>query len=133
MKSFNMFKDKILFIFDRCEYNNNKILISKNFSFLSFISFIVITRFFKLIVKNESDENSFDINFLKDISNKKKSISIFKTFKERIIKKLDLINIIKINASTYYHLIRNKKNKFFFLTINKIYNILYESSLLKTI
>ena len=31
-----------------------------------------------------------------------------------MIKKSDLINIIKINASTYYHLTRNKKNKLFF-------------------
>ena len=125
-----MLKNKILFISKRYEYNNNKISILKNLSFLSTISF-AITRPFKFIIKNESNENNFDINFSKDILNKKKTISIFKTFKERIIKKPDFINIAKINVSTYYHLIRNKKNKPFFLTINEIYDTLYESSSLR--
>ena len=40
-----------------------------------------------------------------------------------MIKKLNFINIIKIDVSTYYYLIRNKKNKFFSLTINEIYDI----------
>ena len=31
-----------------------------------------------------------------------------------MIKKFDLIDIIKINASIYYYLIRNKENKLFF-------------------
>ena len=123
-----MFKDKILFIFKRCEYNDNKISILKNLSFLSIISFVIITRFFKFIVKNESDENNFDMNHSKDTSNRKKSISIFKTFKEKMIKEFDFIDIIKINASIYYHLTRNKENKLFFLIMNEIYNILCESS-----
>ena len=67
-----MLKNKILFIFKRCEYNDNKILISKNLSFLSIISFIIIIRSFKLIVKNELNENNFDINLSKNILNKKK-------------------------------------------------------------
>ena len=37
-----MFKDKILFLFKRCDYNNNKILTSKNLSFLSITLFIII-------------------------------------------------------------------------------------------
>ena len=72
----------MLFIFKRYEYNDNKISTSKNLSFLSIISFI-ITRFFKFIIKNESNENNFDINFSKDILNKKKIILIFKTFKKK--------------------------------------------------
>ena len=68
---FNMFKDKVLFVSERYKYNNNKISISKNLSFLSITLFIVI-RFFKLIVKNESNENNININSLKDILNKKK-------------------------------------------------------------
>ena len=40
-----------------------------------------------------------------------------------MIKKSNLIDIIKINISIYYHLIRNKKNKFFFLIIKEIYDI----------
>ena len=94
---------------------------------MSIISFIV-TRSFKFIVKNELNENNFDINFLKDILNKKKKISIFRIFKKRMIKKLDFINIAKINASIYYYLVRNKKNKLFSLMMNEIYNTLYKSS-----
>ena len=50
-----------------------------------------------------------------------------------MIKKPDFINIIKINALIYYHLIRNKKNKLFSLIMNKIYDILCEFSSTKTI
>ena len=77
-----MLKDKMLFIFKRCEHNNNKILILKNFLFLSIISF-VITRSFKFIIKNESDENSFDMNSSKDILNKKRTTLTFKAFKKK--------------------------------------------------
>ena len=45
-----MLKNKMLFIFKRYEYNNNKMLILKNLSFLSIILFIII-RSFKFIVK----------------------------------------------------------------------------------
>ena len=121
-----MLKDKMLFIFKRCEYNNNKALILKNLSFLSKILFVIITRFFKFIVKNESNKDSFDMNYFKDISNRKISISTFKIFKEKMIKKFDLIDIIKINISIYYYLIRNKENKLFSLIMNKIYDIFNE-------
>ena len=70
----------MLFISKRYKYNNNKTSTSKNLSFLSIISFIV-TRSFKFIVKNELNENNFDINLLKNILNKKKITLIFKTFK----------------------------------------------------
>ena len=49
-----------------------------------------------------------------------------------MIKKFNFIDIIKINVSTYYHLIRNKKNKFFSLIINEIYDTLYKFSSTKT-
>ena len=39
---FNMGKDKILFVFKRCKYDDNKILISKNLSFLSITLFVII-------------------------------------------------------------------------------------------
>ena len=57
----DMLKDKILFLFKRYNHNNNKILTSKDLSFLSITSFVIITRSFKLIVKNNSNENNFDI------------------------------------------------------------------------
>ena len=66
----DMFKNKILFLFERCDYNNNKILTSKDLSFLSTISFIIITRPFKSIVKNDSNENISDMNHSKDVLNK---------------------------------------------------------------
>ena len=117
----------MLFIFKRCEYNNNKILTFKNLSFLSKTLFIIIIRSFKLIVKNELNENNFDINYFKNISNRKKSILTFKIFKKKMIKKFNFIDIIKINVSIYYYLIRNKENKLFPLIINKIYDIFNKS------
>ena len=116
----------MLFIFERCEYDNNKVLAFENLSFLLKTSFIVITRFSKFIVKNESNKDNFDINHFKDISNKKRLILTFKTFKEKMIKKSDFIDIIKIDISTYYYLIRNKENKLFFLIMNEIYDIFNE-------
>ena len=124
---FDMLKNKILFVFKRCEHNNNKILISKDLSFLSTTLFIVITRSFKFIVKNESKENNFDINHSKNSSYKKKLISTFKIFKEKMIQKSNLIDIIKINALMYYYLVRNKENKLFSLTMNKIYDTFIKS------
>ena len=124
---FDIFKNKILFLFKRCGYNNNKILTSKNLSFLSITLSIVIIRPFKFIVKNDSNENIFDINHSKDVSDKKKSTSIFKIFKEKKVQKFDLIDIIEINVSTYYYLIRNKENKLFSLIINEIYDIFIQS------
>ena len=120
---FDILKNKMLFVSERCKHDDNKTSTFKNLSFLSKTSFIVIIRPFKFIVKNESNKNNFDINHFKNTSNKKRSISTPKTFKEKMIKKPNFIDIIEINASTYYHLTRNKKNKLFSLTMNKIYDI----------
>ena len=117
---FDMLKNKILFLFKRCDYDNNKILTSKDFSFLSNASSVIIIRLFKFIIKNDSNENSSDMNHSKNAFNKKRSTSTFKTFKEMKIQKSDLIDIVEINASTYYHLIKNKENKLFSLIMNKI-------------
>ena len=73
------------------------------------------------------------MNSSKDILNKKSLIFIFKTLKEKIIKKFDFINIVEIDVLVYYHLIRNKKNKFFSLTMNEIYNMFYEPFSLRMI
>ena len=122
-----MLKDKMLFMFKRYKHNNNKILTFKNLLFLSKTSFIIITRPFKSIVKNKSNENNFDINHFKDNSNKKKSTVTLKTFKKKMIKKFNLIDIVEIDVSIYYHLIRNKKNKLFSLIMNEIYDIFNKS------
>ena len=118
----DMFKNKILFLFKRCDHNNNKILISKNLSFLSTTLFIIIIRSFKFIVENNSNENNFDINYSKNVSNKKRLTLTLKTFKEKKIQKFNFIDIVEIDALAYYYLIKNKENKFFSLIINKIYN-----------
>ena len=123
-----MLKNKILFIFKRYKHNNNKILISKNLSFLSITLFIIIIRSFKFIIKNELNENNFDINFSKNTLNKKR---FFKTLKFFFF--FNFIDIVEINASIYYYLIYNKKNKFFSLTMNEIYDTLYKFSLIKPI
>ena len=39
---FDMRKDKMLFIFERCKYDDNKILISEDLLFLSITLFIII-------------------------------------------------------------------------------------------
>ena len=116
----------MLFIFERCEYDDNKISTFKNLSFLSKTLFIIITRSFKFTIKYKSNKNDFDINHFKDILNKKRLTLTFKALKEKMIKKFDFIDIIKIDVSIYYHLIRNKKNKLFSLIINEIYNIFNE-------
>ena len=117
----DMLKNKILFLFKRYNYDNNKILATKDLSFLS-TSFVIIIRPFKSIVENDSNENNFDMNHSKDVSNKKKLTSILKAFKEKKIQKSNLIDIVEIDASAYYHLIKNKENKFFSLTMNEIYD-----------
>ena len=65
------------------------------------------------------------MNSSKDI--RKKSTSTFRTFKKKMIQKSDLLNIVEIDVSVYYYLIRNKKNKLFSLIMNKIYDTLIES------
>ena len=122
-----MFKDKILFLFKRCDYNDNKILTLINLSFLSTTSFVIIIWSFKFIVENDSNENNFDMNHSKNVSNRKRSTSTFKTFKEKKIQEPDLIDIIEINALIYYHLVKNKENKLFSLIMNKIYDTFIQS------
>ena len=120
-----MRKDKILFIFKRYKHDDNKVSISENLLFLSIISFIIIIRSFKLIIKNKLNEDNFDVNSSKDI--KKRSTSTFKTLKKKMIQKLNLLNIAKIDVSIYYYLIRNKENKLFSLTMNEIYDTFIKS------
>ena len=120
---FDMRKNKILFVFKRYKYNDNKVLASENLSFLSITLSIMIT-FFKLTVKN-SNEESFDINSSKDI--KKRLTSIFRALKKKMIQKFDLLNIVEINALIYYYLVRSKENRLFFLIINEIYNTFIKS------
>ena len=120
-----MRKDKMLFVFKRYKYDDNKISTSKNLSFLSIISFIIIIRFLKSIVKNTSNENNFDINFSKYI--KKELTSTFRAFKKEMFQKFNFLNIVEIDASIYYYLIRNKENKFFSLIMNEIYDTFIKS------
>ena len=67
------------------------------------------------------------MNYSKNVSNRKRLTSTLKTFKEKKIQKFDLIDIVEIDALTYYHLIRNKENKLFSLTMNEIYDTFIQS------
>ena len=119
----DMRKNKILFIFKRCEYNDNKVLITENLSFLSIISSIIIISL-KSTVENSNEESS-DVNPSKDT--RKKSTSTLKTLKKKKIQKSDLLDIVEIDISIYYHLTRSKENKLFFLIMNEVYNTLIKS------
>ena len=79
----DMLKNKVLFIFKRCEHNNNKTLAFENLSFLLKTLFVIIIRSFKFIIENESNKNNFNIDYFKEISNKKRSILTFKLFKKK--------------------------------------------------
>ena len=120
---FDIRKNKILFVSKRYKYNDNKVSTFEDLSFLSIILFIIITSL-KFTAEN-SDEENFDMNSSKDT--RKRSTSIFKTFKKKMIQKPDFLDIVKINISTYYYLIQSKENKLFSLIMNEIYNILIES------
>ena len=113
----------MLFVLKRYKHDDNKALAFKNLSFLSKTSFVIIIRLFKSTVEDKSNKNSFDIYHFKNTSNKKRSILTFKTFKKKMIKKFDFIDITKIDISIYYHLTRKKENKLFSLTMNEIYDI----------
>ena len=76
---FDIRKNKMLFVSERYKHNDNKVLALKNLSFLSIISFIIIT-FFKSIIKN-LDEESFDMNSSKDI--KKRLTSTLRALKKK--------------------------------------------------
>ena len=78
---FNMRKNKMLFVFKRYKYNDNKVSAFENLSFLSIILFIIIISL-KFTVKN-SNEKSFDMNFSKDI--RKRLISTLRAFKKKMI------------------------------------------------
>ena len=80
---------------------------------MSTILSIVITRPFKSIVENDSNEDSSDMNHSKNVSNKKKSTSTLRALKEKKIQKSDFIDIVEINALTYYYLVRNQNEQTF--------------------
>ena len=73
----------MLFIFKRCKYNDDKILTFKSLSFLLITLFNIIIRFIKFIVKNESNKDNFNINYLKNILNKKNQYQHLKYLKKR--------------------------------------------------
>ena len=120
----DMRKNKILFVFKRCEYDDNKVLTIENLSFLSIISSVIIT-LLKSIVEN-SDEESSDMNSSKNT--RKRLTSTFKALKEKMIQKFNLLNIVEIHILIYYYLIRSKENKLFSLTMNEIYDTFIEFS-----
>ena len=148
----NILINKILFILERCNYNNNKLLALKKLSFiLSTISrtntllllllspvilkrpfrFTVknnITRLTELVINSKVTKRDISISANKRLSLKRfQLIFISKVAKERRIIESKLLDIAKIEVEVFYYLARSKKNKLFFLTINKIYIFLKDS------
>ena len=97
-----MFKNKIFFFSKRCDYNKNKIFVSKDLLFLLTIPFIVITRPFNFIIKNDSNENNFDINHSKMSRTKKDLYQFLRHLKKRRFKSLISSTLSKL---TYQHII----------------------------
>ena len=67
----DILKSKILIVFKRYDYNDNKKFILKNLSFLTITLFFIIIRSFKFIIQNELNEDNFDMNYLKTSQIKK--------------------------------------------------------------
>ena len=80
-----------MFSFKRYNYDNNKILTSKDLSFLLIISLVIIIQSFKFIIRNESNEDNFDINYSK-IENKKQLHYCISAIKNRILISLNIIS-----------------------------------------
>ena len=100
-----MIRDKILFLLERCEYNNNIILLAEDLAFLSNViasSYTILKRSLNSILENK-------------INLAIKTTEIAYEITSKII--LKIINIAKIEAISYYRLARDKENKLFSLII----------------
>ena len=64
-------------------------------------------------------KDNFDYSFF---DNERRFILIPHISKKRKLLKPEFFNITEIKINPYYHLIKNKDNKLFFIIINKIYN-----------
>ena len=125
-----MLKDKILFVLDRYEHDENQTLLSKDLSFLSIsssssslISFLfTLKRPPTSTCEDEDYEIVFELLFSSEQPFKSR-----RTFSSRIAKKqrtssLDALNIVEIEASAFYMLTSNKTNKLFSITSSEIHN-----------
>ena len=101
----DIMRDKILFLLERCEYNDNIILLAKDLVFLSNViasSYTILKRSLNSILENK-------IN----LAIKATEIA-YKTILETISK---AINIAEVETVSYYRLARDKENKLFSLII----------------
>ena len=122
----------MLFISSRYEYNDNTISFIKDLTFVktsisrSFNSqFFIISK--KIISSFFISKNDFDFNFF---DNEIRFTSTPRASKKKKILKLEFLNIVEIDINLYYHLIRNKNNKLFFIIISEIYNNLTLNSII---
>ena len=143
----NILINKILFILKRYNYNSNKLSALKKLSFilstisranillLFLLSLVIFKRSLRSIVKNDkivinSKVTKRDISILanKRLSLKRyRLISTSRAAKERHLIESKLLDIAKIKVEVFYYLAPFKKNKLFFLIINKIYILLKDS------
>ena len=110
-------RDKILFLLERYEYNDNVILLAKNLVFLSNViasSYTILKRSLNSIL-----ENKIDLAIkTTEIAYKTISKIILETISEIISETIsETINIAKVETISYYRLVRDKENKLFSLII----------------
>ena len=125
-----MLKNKILFVFDRYEHDENQTLLSKDLSFLSISSSLsssispssTLKRFSTSTCEDESYEIVFELLFFSEQSFKSRRISSSRIAKKQRTSLLDTLNIVKIEVSAFHMLTSNKTNKLFSITSSEIHN-----------
>ena len=130
-----MLKNKILFVFGRCEHDENQTLLSKNLSFLSTSSssssLISLSSTLKRSPTSTCEDEGYEIVFESLFSSEQPSKSR-RTSSSRAAKKQrtslsNALNIVEIEASAFYMLTSNKINKLFSITSSEIHNSISSS------
>ena len=125
-----MLKNKILFVFDRYEHDENQTSSSKNLSFLSTSSSLSSSRSLSSTLKRSPtstcEDESYEIVF-ESLSSSEQSSKSRRTSNSRTAKKQrtslsDALNIVEIEASAFHILTSNKINKLFSITSSEIHN-----------
>ena len=125
-----MLKNKILFVFDRCEHDGNQTLSSKDLSFLptssSSSSLIspssILKRSSTSTCEDEGYETVFESLFFSKQPSKLRRTSSSRAAKKQRISSSDALNIVEIEASAFHMLTSNKTNKLFNITSSEIHN-----------
>ena len=125
-----MLKNKILFVLDRCEHDENQTSSSKNLSFLptsspssSSISLSsTLKRPSTPTCEDEGYKIAFESPSSSEQSSKSRRTSNSRAAKEQRTSLSDALNIVEIEASAFHMLTSNKINKLFSITSSEIHN-----------